>query len=572
MLLRLKGTCMETNVRLAGEAGQGIQVAAELLGKALTRSGLWAYSYNDAESRIRGGLNFNHIRCCTKPHQGVVEGIDLLVALSRPALDTFVPMLSEQGGVICRGEWRHPSAAPFFLERIAEDAGNPKVAGTAGVAAVCRTVGIEREVVAGLVREKFSGSVQEINLKAVNMGYDAAAEWDKASGDMALKPEGESAGRLWCAGVQAVALGAIAGGVRFMTAYPMSPATGVMVNLAGWADRAGLVVVQAEDEIAAVNMVAGASYAGARAMTATSGGGFSLMCEGVSLIGMIEAPAVFVLAQRPGPATGLPTRQAQGDLHMAINAGHGFFPRIILAPRNVRDCFAVTARAFDLAERYQVPVIVLTDQLLHDSQVTLDPFDVSGLPSERHFLSPEELENMKDYQRFARTETGISPLAAPGVSRHTVIVDSDEHDENGHLIESAAIVRRMSEKRLKKSRSVTGATEPPELDGEGGNGPLVLTWGSTFETAREAVERVKKDSVSISHVNLRWLWPPPEDDLSRIVSEAPKVIVVENNVDGQMARYLRNHTGRKPDTIVNRLDGRPLEVDDLVERIGEEVV
>jgi 2-oxoglutarate/2-oxoacid ferredoxin oxidoreductase subunit alpha len=567
---------MNLNIRMAGAAGQGVQTAADLLGKACLRSGRHVYSYSDAESRIRGGMNFSQLRISTQPTMSVVDEYDVLVALNASALETYAPGLSGDGILICSQECDHPLSVPFALDSLAKESGSIKVAGTVGLACVCALVGIEPEVVEGVVRERFAASpkISEMNLKAVSAAYQAVGRWEGR--ELRRVPAGfeASSDRLWIAGHEALSLGAVAGGVRFVAGYPMSPATSILADLAAWASDFGIVVEQAEDELAAINMVAGASYAGARTMTATSGGGFCLMTEGVSLLGMIETPAVIVLGQRPGPSTGLPTRTAQGDLHLVLHAGHGFFPRVVLAPRDVADGFEITARAFDIAERFQVPVFVLTDQLLQDSQAVVPPFDTADLPVPRHLLGKDELDSIDRYQRFAQTGSGVSPLAAPGSSRHVVVVDSDEHDQDGHPIESAEIAKGMAEKRLRKTSHLGLARLLPEplIEGDPEGRPLIVSWGSTYRTLAEARNVLAKKGREFAHLHLRQLWPLPEELLRRHFDRAASLVVVESNVNGELASLIREVTLKKPDRVLTRLDGRPMNVSELVDRLDTEVV
>jgi 2-oxoglutarate/2-oxoacid ferredoxin oxidoreductase subunit alpha len=563
---------VERKIRIAGAAGQGVKTAADLLGKAVNRSGFFATCYMDAESRIRGGLNFSHLRVATQPCQGITDDYDILVALSDPALEEFVNQLPKTGTVIGHRAFEHPLAAPLILSKLAEQAGNNKAAGSVAFAAVCALLGIRRQIAEKVVEEHFHNrtDLAKINAEAVKLGYDAALSW-KPGERFRMPDQQASAKHLWMAGNQAMSLGAVAGGVHFVAGYPMSPATSILANLANWAKQADILVEQAEDEIAAINMVAGASYAGARSMTATSGGGFCLMTEGISLLGMIEGPAVIIIGQRPGPSTGLPTRTAQGDLHLVLHAGQGFFPRVILAPKNISDCFEITARAFDIAERYQVPVFVMTDQLLQDSQTSIEHFDSSDLPSKRYFLSSQQLDSMKSYQRFAQTESGISPLAAPGISRHVVVVDSDEHDEDGHLTESAATADRMARKRLRKAKTLqeTALLRPADVEGEVEGRALLISWGSTYETVAEARSVLTKGGSQLAHLNLRQLWPLDEKLLSDLMKSASRVIVVENNVSGELANLLRRTALQPVDQVITRMDGRPFNVAELVSRLGE---
>jgi 2-oxoglutarate ferredoxin oxidoreductase subunit alpha len=340
----------------------------------------------------------------------------------------------------------------------------------------------------------------------------------------------------------------------------MSPSTGIMVNLAQWARQAGIVVEQAEDEIAAINMMAGAWYAGARAMTATSGGGFDLMAEGVSLLGMIESPGVIVIAQRAGPSTGLATRTAQSDLRLALHAGHGTFARVIVAPRNICEAFAIAARAFDVAERFQIPVFILTDQQLQDGEAVCEPFEVSQLPSERHFLSPAELAALPEYRRFAITESGLSPMAAPGASPRLVVVSSDEHDELGRINAPRATAEAMGAKRLRKIATVEAhPTFPPELEGEPEDGALVIGWGSSYETIAEARRRLAGTGRRFAQLHLTQLWPLPGPALEKLIDRAPRTIVVENSPAGELADLLQQAACRRLTRRIGKYDGRPFD-------------
>lgn len=562
---------MELNIRLAGAAGQGLATTSDLLGLALTRAGYFAQARNDAESRIRGGLNFNHLRAADEPRPGVTDRVDILIAQTEAAATEFAPLLAEGGVIIAQDDWSLKGAAPFFLAPLAQEAGNAKAAGTVAFGALARLMGLDRELTEKVVTGKFgdSGKLAEVNRRALETGRQAAEAWDRS--DEFRLPPTQPADRLWLSGAQAIALGAVAAGVTFVAGYPMSPATGILAGLASFSDQAGVLLEQAEDEVAAINMVAGAAYAGARSMTATSGGGLCLMTEGVSLLGMIEAPAVIALAQRPGPATGLPTRLAQGDLNLVRFAGHGYFTRIILAPRNIGDCFEVAAAAFDLAERFQTPVFILTDQLLQDSFGSLDRPVIEGLPEARHYMTADQLNALDAYRRYQPMEDGVSPLAAPGASEQVVVVDSDEHDYDGHLTERADLAQEMAQRRLDKTAAAMEAAWPPEIEGDARAETLAVCWGSTYETAAEAVARLRAEGRAIGLVNLSWLWPLPEEELTELVGQAEKLIVIEASVGGELAGVLREVTLRRPEVVVTKLDGRPFTVDGLYARLSEEM-
>jgi len=562
---------MEVSIRIAGAAGQGIQTAAELLGKIVTRSGLWASCVNDAESRIRGGLNFSHLRLGDRPREGVSERIDGLLALTQRAVDELAGGLAADGVLVGPHDRPHPHRLAIDLEDLARQSGNPKTLAVVALGVCCGLLGLDRSLVEAAVRERFGSSpkLAEANHRAIQLGMDAgqAAAPDR----FRMAQTSDSAHRLWLYGHEALSLGAVAGGVSFVAGYPMSPSTSILTDLSEWSRALGMVVLQAEDEIAAINMVAGASYAGARAMTATSGGGFCLMTEGVSLLGMIEQPAVIVIGQRPGPATGLPTRTAQNDLHLALHAGHGSFPRLILAPRDVSDGFEMGARAFDLAERFQIPVFVLTDQQLQDAQATVAPFETGSLPGKRHLADPSSLLEGQPYRRFALTPDGISPQLAPGASPHLVVVDSDEHDETGHMIESAALATAMAEKRIARERTLASAgwLFPPSLLDIGPDRPLVVSWGSSFVTLREAKEELAREGFAFGHLHLRQLWPLPRTELGHWLRQGSQLLVVENNPQGQLEHLLPRVTERKVNRAIRRLDGRPLTVEQLVRDLKE---
>jgi 2-oxoglutarate ferredoxin oxidoreductase subunit alpha len=403
------------------------------------------------------------------------------------------------------------------------------------------------------------------NVEAFRAGYGRGAAL-VAEGRAAVEIDSSPDRRneILASGTDAIALGALAGGCNFIAAYPMTPSTGVFAFLAQHAERFGIIAEQAEDEIAAMNMSLGAWYAGARAMVSTSGGGFALMVEGLSLAGMTECPAVIFLGQRPGPATGLPTRTEQGDLLFVLFAGHGEFPRIVLAPGTLPEAFELTAKAFDLADRFQVPVIVMADQFLVDLQHNLSPFDTSGAGVTHHFI-----ETGKDYRRYALTEDGLSPRGIPGLGAGLVGLDSDEHDEEGHITEDLELRRRMVDKRLRKGDLLAAATLPPRLYGGEVFETLLVSWGSTCGPVREAMERVGNSTVSYLHVSQVH---PLHESVSGLMGKARKTVVIENNATGQFASLLRMHLGVEVDAAILQYDGLPFAVEELASRIEREVV
>ncbi|UCC22313.1 MAG: 2-oxoacid:acceptor oxidoreductase subunit alpha, partial [Planctomycetota bacterium] len=361
-------------------------------------------------------------------------------------------------------------------------------------------------------------------------------------------------------GAEAVSLGAIAGGCNFVSSYPMSPSTAVLVFLARRGRDFGIIAEQAEDEIAAMNMAIGAWYAGARAMVTTSGGGFALMTEGLSLAGMLESPIVIHLGQRPGPATGLPTRTEQADLELALYAGHGEFPRIILAPGSIEDAFYLTQRAFNLASKYQVPVFVLTDQYFLDSYYNTASLELSGLEIDQHVV-----KTAKGYNRYELTDDGISPRGIPGYGEGLVAVDSDEHDTAGHITEDLDLRVAMVDKRLKKMDSIKAEAIEPELIGPEDYKTLIVCWGSTYHVASEAIKTLGSDDVSLLH--FRQVYPLHES-AAEYLKRARELVLIEGNATSQFGRLLKLRTGIDIENKILKYDGLSFSVEEVAERLG----
>jgi 2-oxoglutarate ferredoxin oxidoreductase subunit alpha len=380
--------------------------------------------------------------------------------------------------------------------------------------------------------------------------------------------KGTYADRMLISGSHAVALGALAAGLRFYSAYPMSPSTTIMEVLASFADEAGLVVEQAEDEIAAINMAIGASYAGARAMTGTSGGGFSLMVEALGLSGMGEIPLVVIDVQRPGPVTGLPTRTEQSDLKFVISASQGEFPRMVIALRNQEDSFYQTMRAFDLAERYQIPVILLSDQYIGDGTATVKPFD----PKRVRVADIETQHDIEgEYLRYRYTENGVSPRLIPGKSKHLVAIDSDEHDERGWITESAEVRTQMMDKRMKKMEAIRAELLEPEFIGPEDFDTLIVGWGSTWGPISEAVGLLNAEANGrFAALIFGDVYPLPQKLLMQKAKQASRLIHVEQNATGQLAGLIREETGLVFIGSILKYDGRQITAEEIVERIRKE--
>lgn len=503
----------------------------------------------------------------------IAEPVNMLIALNKESIDLHRQELSPDGIIVFDGEKVREVAddASVFnvpLNRLAEEsAGHRIMANSVAFGVALGLVHYDFNVVDAILRVQFGSSeIGESNVKAARAGYDYAQQNSKGGFKYTLNHIGDGR-RMLLNGNEAIALGAIAAGCKFMAAYPMTPVTSIMEYLTTKAKEFGLVVVQPEDEIAAINMVIGAGYAGVRAMTATSGGGFCLMVEGLGLAGMTETPIVVVEGQRAGPAIGLPTRTEQGDLEFMLHAAHGEFPRAVLAPSTAEDAFWLTVKAFNLAEKYQLPVIIMTDQHLASSYTTVDKFDLSRVTIDRGLLFSEGVSG--EYKRHLITDSGISPRAFPLQGKALVVTDSDEHDEAGHLIEDADTRTKMMQKRMRKLVGLKKEIAAPQIYGLNKAKTTLIGWGSTCGAIREAVDILRQEKVSVNSVQLTELWPFPAEAVAGIMDGVQNVYVIENNATGQLAHLIRAETGKKTSSVL-KYDGRPFTPEYIVRELRKE--
>ncbi len=567
---------MDYSFRIGGEAGQGVQTIGDTLSKVFSRLGYHVFTHQDYESRIRGGHNYYQLRIADRPISASRSVLDIIVAFDRESIERYGSALSATGRFLydaasLKDKFDGVQFTDIPFAELALNHGGSKImANTVAVGSVLGFLGPGMEILIGIIDETFKKKGADIirqNTAAARAGYEYAGKVCNGC-TFPVTPPGDP--KMLISGTEAIGFGAVASGCKFYAAYPMTPSTGVMNYIAGKEKEFGIVVEQAEDEIAAINMAIGASFGGVRSMTASSGGGFALMTEGVSLAGITETPLVIGLAQRPGPATGLPTRTEQGELGFLLTAGHGEFPRVIYAPGNPEEAVYLTNRAFELAEKYQIPAFILFDQYLGDTQWTYDRIDLSRLEYNDYRLRGDELESRDSYSRYLLTDTGVSPLAVPGASRHLVVADSDEHDQDGHIIEDAATRRSMVEKRLhKKLHHLRQEIRPPLYYGADDPELVLVGWGSTSGIIREAVDELSV-SRSVGMLHFSELWPFPLSDggaFVRILNNAQTTICIENNATGQFASLLRTETGHSCSRRINRYDGRPFMREELLREI-----
>jgi len=543
------------NILIGGEAGQGLVTVGEILAKSLVRSGYYIVVTQSYMSRIRGGHNTFAIRVSTEEILAPQEPVDLLVALNDETLTLHQKELSSRGRIVadqgCTLEEENCLKVPYG--HLAAD----KFSNIAALGVVCSLLGLD-EALVGRTLEDFFGKKNPVLIEENRRILSEAFRWTSAQPTFAgkLPPLSNPPSRVMMQGNEAIALGAISAGLKFFSFYPMTPSTSIGLTLARLAGKMGLLVEQAEDEIAAINMAIGASFAGAPSMVATSGGGFALMVEGVSLAAMTETPIVIVIAQRPGPATGLPTRTEQGDLNFVLHSGHGEFPRAIFAPGTVEECFDLTRQAFALAENYQGPVFILTDQFLSDSYRSLKPFEVATLPP----IQPpiDAVSSDLPYHRFAITDSGVSPRLLPGLSEYLVVAGSDEHTEDGHLTEDLSLRKQMVEKRLKKMDRIRQEVIPPERQGDQNPDLLLVSWGSSKGSCLEAASMMRSSGQRVASLHFSQVWPMVPEQFMGFLQDARQVVGVEGNATGQLASLIRQATGFEFHQRVYRYDGLPI--------------
>ncbi len=547
------------NIVIGGEAGQGIVTVGQLLAKSLVRAGYSILVTQSYQSRIRGGHNTFAIRVSNEEIAAPQEQIDLLIALDADTINLHRNELSSNGIIMTDETFASPNDNCLKVP-YKKLASNDKLSNIAALGIIGFILGIKEDLIASTINELFAKrtpAVVEENSQVLVSAFRWAAEQSIFFSKLPQNSKPANS-RLMMNGNEAIALGAIAAGIKFYSFYPMTPSTSVGLTLIHHAKQMGIVVEQAEDEISAINMTIGASFAGAPSMAATSGGGFALMVEGVSLAAMTETPIVIIVGQRPAPATGLPTRTEQADLEFVLHAGHGEFPRAIFVPGTVEECFYLTYKAFKLAEQYQTPVFLLTDQFLADSYTAITPFNIkqiSPIASDRK----SQIVNFKSpYRRYAITDNGISPRLFPGLTQHLVIADSDEHTEEGHLTEDLSIRIQMVKKRLGKYDGIKSEVVFPESIGYEKPELLLISWGSTKGSALEAARLLNNMGKSVETLNFSQVWPMVTEQFIAKLEEARQVICIEGNATGQLARLIRRETGFKIKDQILRYDGLPI--------------
>jgi 2-oxoglutarate/2-oxoacid ferredoxin oxidoreductase subunit alpha len=563
----------DLTIRICGEAGQGTQTLGIALCKLFKRNGLHLFAHQDVMSRIRGGNNFTQVRISSKSLYTLRQKADIIVALDKASVALHKPSLASGGAfVLDKNKFKINSGEKYLFDvplfDLAQKTGGSDILiNSVAFGLLAGMTGADLCDAQEILKDLFSDKSEEIikkNKEAAQAGFDFCKS-HFMSGRFLLK-KGPVQQGLLMNGNEALAMAAVRAGCKFYSAYPMSPSTSIMNMVAHYAKKFNIVVEQAEDEIAAINMALGASFAGVRAMCATSGGGFALMVEGLSLAGMTETPIVIVDAQRPAPATGFPTRTEQADLDFLIHAGHGEFAKVVYAPGTAEQAFVLTVKAFNIAEKYQVPVMIMTDQHLAESSRDIPMFDLDKAKVKRYIISKKDSEKVRDYKRYKLTPSGISPLAVPSWIQEVIYVDSDEHTEEGHITEDAAIRTQMVKKRFhKKMAGLSREVEKPFTYNLKGAKTILIGFGSTYGVMQEASEALKQEKIGLIH--LSQVWPFPAKALLSLLKNAKNVLTVENNAAGQLSRLIRRETGIKVPNSILKFDGRPFDLDFLIARL-----
>ncbi len=560
----------DITILIGGRAGQGIQTIGSILAEICHNAGLFVFSVDDFESRIRGGHSFHLLRISTQPLSAPSHRPDILVALDEDTHRIHRDKLSPNGITLLNKEVPHlPESGLFYipLEKLARESGGIIASSTVAVGVVAAIMGAGREAIRELITRRFvdkGDKVLALNLAAWEKGFLAAREIQFDGG---LCFEATAHDHVLMSGAKAAALGALAADCRFFPYYPMSPGTGIITSVSAFADQLPIVIEQAEDEIGAVNMAIGASYAGVRSLVATSGGGFSLMVEGLGLSAITETPIVIINAQRPGPATGLATRTAQADLSFVIHASQDEFPRFVFAPGSVLETFKIVKKAFMLSEKYQVPAIILMDQFLADSAKTeTEVFDI-GHEHDSLLVQDTKLYQHETYQRYKLTDTGVSPRCVPCTSHGLVRVAGNEHTPDGLPSEDPDNRNAMVEKRFKKLAAMKKEMALPSVFCA--DSKIFLTgWGSSKGSIMEACLQLREEGIDAGWIIFEDLWPMDAHKLTGLLNHK-KLIMVEGNVTCQLGSLIRSLTGIDYISSVLKYDGRPIFPEFIIKKVKQ---
>ncbi len=571
-------------VKIVGESGQGVNSVGEILAKSLKDTGFYIFGYREYPSLIKGGYASYQIDIAETMINASFVKTNVLMCLSRVSFRKYLKTVGVDGVVLHNiFKLTLTEQEQEFVEKnrvsinyipagdLAVELGGKKVmANTVMLGALWQLLSLDITKLIKRVKQTFvkKPEVIELNLKCLHVGYGLEL-LEKSSSSFTLVKKKHLTDDLLLTGNQAIGLGAVASGVRVFYAYPMTPSSSILTYLSSIYHQTGMLVKQIEDEISVANMAVGSMHAGARTLIATSGGGFDLMTETVSLAGITETPFVCVIAQRPGPGTGLPTWSSASDLNIAVYAGHGEYPRCVLSAHDASSCYSLTQKALNIAERYQIPVILLTEKQIAESIFQLDKLPKDE-EIERHILSDKQLQTIVSDDRYKNTDTGISPRWIPGSCSAVYDANSDEHSGNGSSIEDAKPAKASYQKRLKKEQALLKDLPEPELFGSKKFEILFVGWGSVKNTMLDVFEQLGKSN-RMAYLHYEYLYPVKTKQLLSLSKKAKKLVLVENNATGQLGSLLTSKVGKIFDDKLLKMDGRPFFLEDIFEYIKREV-
>ncbi len=570
-------------VGIGGAAGDGLDKSGDTIAKTCSRLGLYVTAYNSYQSVIRGGHIWLRVRIAEKKVSSHGDHLNVLIALNQDAIERHAREVEPGGAIIYNADkltcdstliGSQVLLVPLPIKELTKSFGRlpPIMQNTVALGALLYLLGLEFEMAATVLADTFKHkgeAVVDQNVRVAQAGYDFAKD---NSVPLGYEWNYTRIKRPFMTGNEAFALGAVAAGCKLYSAYPMTPASSVLHWMAAHGAKCGVVVKQCEDELAVVNIAIGAGHAGVRAMCGTSGGGFALMTEAIGQAGMIEAPVVIIEVQRGGPSTGIPTKTEQADLNQVFGASQGDYPRVIIAPTDTTDCYYSAVEAHNLAEKYQLPVTIISDLLLSEHPETIEAGALrNDVPIERGEIVSDWSQEKGQFKRYAFTRSGVSPRALPGTEGAMYVAATDDHDEEGVVISDVftnpPVRRKIQEKRMRKLDKVLQELTPPKLEGPPDAEVTLIGWGSTKGVIGEAIALLAEQGIRANHLQIKYLYPFHASEVSEILRGTKRTVCVECNYTGQFARHLRAETGFGVNDLILKYDGEPFEPHHIIEQL-----
>jgi|BEDMetMinimDraft_1075159.scaffolds.fasta_scaffold01287_2 2-oxoacid:acceptor oxidoreductase, alpha subunit len=574
-------------VRFCGAAGDGIESIGSIMVRTFARAGLHVYAYRNYQSVIRGGHVWYQVRASNEKLTSFGDFYDIMVTTNKDGIIYDSSQIREGGIIIydkSKVKFNESEVGKRYLDmniplsEIAQLYSRiSAMQNVVAYGAIVELLGLDFSIVKEVLEYEFGDKGKDIveqNIAAARKGFEYANEvYENIKIEFKVK---DPRRKMFISGANAIAFGGYVAGCKFYAAYPMTPSSPILHWFAEHSKKGGIIVIQPEDEIAVINMAIGAAHAGVRSMVATSGGGFALMSEAVGLAGMTETPLVIVEGQRGGPSTGLPTNTEQGDVRQVLGAGQSDYPKVVMAPRDIEELFYSTIEAFNLAEKYQIPVIILSDLYMNESTSTLEKeFDIENVKIDRGWIVKEG--EVKDYKRYLITENGVSPRALPGMKDYNFVAASDEHDEKGHLISDVLAGlpymlktrKAMMEKRMRKEQYILKELEPPTLYGSKNADVTIISWGSTRGAVREAIKILEREGITANSLEIKYLHPFHANEVKEILINSKLKLLVENNYSAQVGGLIAQHTGIILENKLLKYDGMPIMPMEIVTKVKE---